>query len=117
MWRDRVMSLDESEGSCPLVLEVIYPDRNDCKKGPICGDTLGWGCQAVCARARATASDRGGRRDAEDATVDRRGSHHRHDGLPAQGGLESEGAGIWNWLSAGIEGEVSKIMSCQCFRV
>jgi hypothetical protein len=32
--------------------------------------------------------------DAGDATVDRRGSHHWHDGLPARGvsKLESEGA-------------------------
>jgi hypothetical protein len=44
-----------------------------------------------------------------DATVDRRGSHHRHDGLPAQGGLKAWVLGIWNWLSAGIEG-----VSCHC---
>jgi hypothetical protein len=62
---------DESEGACQLVLEVICPDRND----PICGDTH--------VPVLVTVTIVG------DATVDRRGSHHRHDSLPEQGGLKT----------------------------
>lgn len=81
---------NESEGTCQLVLELICPDGNDYKKGPICGDTSS-GVVKLCVSMHVpvpvTVAVVG------DATVDRRGSHHRHNGLPAQRGrVEGEGA-------------------------